>query len=301
MSLSSTGSSFVAYDNALGSFRAINYGTDSNSVLSPGGSATIATGATVAGGGSIATTSNVQLTGSVSAQTAVQINTLNITGSTNITQVGGTYLTLTAGGILKSGGGSSTISGGLITTPIGSGAAGTLLTIRTDMATDQLTIASSMDNTMTGGLDKLGAGTLILSGTNSYIGSTAITGGTLYITGDSSGDSASTYFVDNGVLEIGSTGLTDPDASVQLGYTAASTTNGVLELGDAGGAANMSVVNLTSIGTALAGDAVIGNNAANSTLTINQSLSRTILSAGQSAAPESTTITSISSRRAQAR
>ena len=60
----------------------------------------------------------------------------------------------------------------------------------------------------------MGAGALVLSGTNSYLGNTLIDGGMLYITGDSSGDSGGTYLVDNGVLEIGSTGLTDPQSSV---------------------------------------------------------------------------------------
>ena len=69
-------------------------------------------------GTSIVSSSNVQLTGSVTAQPAQALNTLNIVGSSNITQTAGTYLTLginngssiASGGILKSGGGTATIS-----------------------------------------------------------------------------------------------------------------------------------------------------------------------------------------------
>ena len=139
------------------------------------------------------------------------------------------------------------------------------------MTTDTLIIASSIDQTMFGGILKLGAGTLILSGTNSYIGNTVVDGGTLAITGDSSADSAGTYAVYDGVLQIASTGLIDNASNIQLGYNGASTTNGVLELGDAGGAVNVGFDILTSTGGTggTTGNAIIGNSAANSTLTIN--------------------------------
>jgi len=81
---------------------------------------------------------------------------------------------LTAGGILKSGGGSSTISGG---TAVATGAE---LVIRTDSSSDLLTIETPVTG---GALTKSGAGTLTLSGVNTYAGATYVNGGTFEIGG----------------------------------------------------------------------------------------------------------------------
>jgi fibronectin-binding autotransporter adhesin len=103
----------------------------------------------------------------------VTLLSLNLaSGGINWTNTSGT---LTAPGILKSGGGSSTISGGNV-----SGGGNTELVIRTDTASDSLAISSILSQG-SGALTKSGAGTLTLSGNNTYTGQTHINAGTLSI------------------------------------------------------------------------------------------------------------------------
>jgi fibronectin-binding autotransporter adhesin len=121
-----------------------------------------------------------QVTGSgeITAQTDQTITTLNIDNANNFTLAGGA--TLTVNGILKSGGGSSTISGG---TGIRA-ALDTELIIRTDGASDTLTISNNIlaNHSNTGNyFTKSGAGKLTLSGLNAYIGHTYVNGGILSI------------------------------------------------------------------------------------------------------------------------
>jgi fibronectin-binding autotransporter adhesin len=261
-SLASPSSSYVAYDATLGSFRAINYGVDAGSALSPGG-ATIASGATVAGGGSIGSSTYVQTTGAITAQTTTSINTLTIDGGYNFTLGSGQVLTLNDGGLLKTGGNSATMSGGTLTT-----GGSKSLTIHTDEASDVMTISSAIGS-MSGGITKQGAGTLVLNGTSTYSGATTITNGTLDITGNSSG-AGGTYNVEDGTLQIGTGGSVASTAAVTLGD---STLNGTLVLGDSSGAVSATIANLSVLGSSTGtGNAVVNGNTADSsasTLTVN--------------------------------
>ena len=121
----------------------------------------------------------VQITGSYSGQGNAQITGLEMINSSTITQSDSTSLTVN--GILASGGAAEVITG---TTTPGSAtikaASGATLVIRTDLATDSLEIDSVIADSG-GGLTKSGAGTLILTGANSYSGGTAISGGTLQL------------------------------------------------------------------------------------------------------------------------
>ena len=88
-----------AYDDPAGYLRGINYGSDAGSFAYAGGTSLTGT--------------YVQTTGAVSAQATAAFATLNISGAYNVTQASGGTLSL--GGLLKSGGGISTISNGSLT------------------------------------------------------------------------------------------------------------------------------------------------------------------------------------------
>jgi fibronectin-binding autotransporter adhesin len=162
------GGDFAVYDTT-GYVRGINYGTDTNS--------TEFNGTAITGTG---TTTNAKITASITDQgtatlgtaTAGTNGTLLIPGSFDITQTGGTTLTLAGAGnagtygILKTGGtlatpSASTISGGTIAF-----VSGAQTDIRVDTAYDTLTISSTLTNASNVRLMKSGAGTLILSGGN---------------------------------------------------------------------------------------------------------------------------------------
>ena len=188
------GSNYAAYDSA-GFVRAMNYTTDNG-----GSNAIVSTSyATFAAAG--ATNRHVDLgsTGTISAAGSETINTLRIGGSNTVTLASGSTLTISNGGILKTGGNASTISGG---TQLQSASA-TDLVIRTDTATDSLTIDTPISNpnasTNISTLTKTGAGTLTLNGAVSLGGGITIQNGTLFLGNTLSGPIS----VNGGTLDIG--------------------------------------------------------------------------------------------------
>ncbi|MCY2974219.1 MAG: autotransporter-associated beta strand repeat-containing protein [Planctomycetota bacterium] len=161
------GGSSYAWMNAAGTFvRGINYGTD-------GGTSNTTTSVAALPAGA-----NAQVSGAgiVTLQTAATLNTLQIANANNFTLAAGA--TLTVNGILKSGnaaGGS--ITGGTGITPSNNAE----LVVRTDLASDSLTIATPILATGSNALTKSGAGTLTLTGTNTYNGRTVINAGVLSV------------------------------------------------------------------------------------------------------------------------
>ena len=114
--------------------------------------------------------------GAVTAQTSTAISTLQLANANNFTLAAGQ--TLTVNGILKSGGAAATtISGGAGIQP----ASGAELVIRTDQVADSLTIAMPILANGANAVTKSGAGTLTLSGANSYSGGTYVNAGILAI------------------------------------------------------------------------------------------------------------------------
>lgn len=123
------------------------------------------------------TGTDLQLTGTghITAQTSETLNTLRIAGNNNITLAAGA--TLEVQSILKAGGNASEISGGA-GIGLASGDDRDFL-VRTDLATDTLTLSSVLLGSIENGLTKSGLGTLILSASNQYAGITNILDGTL--------------------------------------------------------------------------------------------------------------------------
>ena len=172
------GGDFAVYDPA-GFVRGIKYGSDSVS-------------ATSAGGASFANTTNQQITGDITAQTSVtlgtggNLGTLKIVGTSSITMLNSSQTisfsnggNAGANGILKTGGGTSTISGGSNVTFNAVQA-----DVRVDGATDVLNIAMPLNFTGNARFLKSGAGNLTLSsGTTTF--------------------KAFSSYIDGGVLEIG--------------------------------------------------------------------------------------------------
>ncbi|MBL9084253.1 MAG: autotransporter-associated beta strand repeat-containing protein [Planctomycetales bacterium] len=122
------GNRYAWYDVA-GFIRAIDYATDVGALSFGAGSSITAPAGT-----------QVRTTGSISAQLSASIGTLHIDGPYDFTLASGETLTLD--GILKSGGGASAIGGGA-GLQIG---VGTELIVRTDLATDTLSITSPLLN-----------------------------------------------------------------------------------------------------------------------------------------------------------
>ncbi len=120
-----------------------------------------------------AATDNVSVSGNPSASIGTQtINTLKVNGASSVSIQATKTLTLGAGGLLFTGSGAQSISGGSLT----SGTTSKELVIRQNNTGSTVDISSAITATT---LTKTGAGTLSLSGTNTYSGSTYITEGVL--------------------------------------------------------------------------------------------------------------------------
>ena len=160
------GSSYAAYGTS-GVIRAYGSG-DTNY-------AEVATGTTL---GTRAAADNVAITGAITAQDTTTINTLNL-GANNLT-FQNTASTLSVGGILSSGATNAQIANGTNASALRAATAGGEMVIRVNGSTDKLTIAPVIqNNTSASALTKSGAGTLVLTGVNTYTGTTSVNGGTL--------------------------------------------------------------------------------------------------------------------------
>lgn len=124
---------------------------------------------------------NVSLTGSPSTDPTndTTIHSLRALATATVTLPTGKSLTLTSGGLLASGTSPLTITGGTL-----KGAPSADLAIH-QHSTGTTTISSVIaDNAGPVALTKSGAGTLVLTGTNTYSGSTYLNAGTLDAAGD---------------------------------------------------------------------------------------------------------------------
>ena len=171
------GSSYAALSASNGYVTAMAYDGTNNTALS----------------NTITAANHVQLTATPAAQNTLSLLSLNLAGG-GVSYPQNASQTLTVPAILKSGGGSvSTLSGGTAVT----GGTGTELLVRTDAASDLLTLSTPV--TGSGALTKSGAGTLTLSGANAYTGNTYINGGTLEVSGTlGSGNYIQTIYIGKG-------------------------------------------------------------------------------------------------------
>jgi autotransporter-associated beta strand protein len=140
------------WSDAGGFVRAINYGSDPGTATSPGGV-------------SISPAAHLQLTGSVTSQTSATVSTLKFSASPDLGIESGHTLNIT-GGILKTGGGTSTISGGALL----AGNDGMDLVVRVEQPGDSLAIHSPIEESTGRSITKSGAGKLTLTAANSFSG-----------------------------------------------------------------------------------------------------------------------------------
>jgi len=106
--------------------------------------------------------------------------------------------TLTTGGILVGTAGSGTITGGALRS-VSSG--GGDLVVYQNNSSETMTIASTIcDNAVATGLTKAGSGTLILTGDNTYTGTTLVHGGTLRVGNNTTTGSVSNAIANHGTL-----------------------------------------------------------------------------------------------------
>lgn len=139
------------------------------------------------------------LTGSNTYTGATNVNagTLALGNATNT--IADTANITVNGGILDIGANSDTVGAVTLTTGSITGTSGTLTA--SSYAVSAGTISASLGGA--GTLTKSGAGTVILSGTNSYLGATTISAGTLSVGATANlGAAASNLVLDGGILQI---------------------------------------------------------------------------------------------------
>lgn len=124
--------------------------------------------------------SHASVTATQPAQDSVSLQTLRLAGpGVDFSLNGAQTLTLAQGGLLKGGGGASAIRGGSGIAP----GAGVEVVIRTDTAEDRLEIGTAILDQGGNAVTKSGAGTLVLSGTNTWSGPTMIQNGAFIVGG----------------------------------------------------------------------------------------------------------------------
>ncbi|MGA2620279.1 MAG: autotransporter-associated beta strand repeat-containing protein, partial [Thermoguttaceae bacterium] len=216
------------------------------------GSYTPSVAATTAPG----TAANVDfLSGNTAAWNTQSINSLrfNTAAATTLSLAASNALTLTSGGILVTGtvgNNLSTITGGTL-----EGASGADLVVIQNNAANGLTIASNIaDNTTPTGLTKAGAGTLTLSGANTFTGGVNITAGTLL---------------------LGSNGALNNAAGSENAVAFTANSTGTLTLNGHG----VVISNLST--SAAPGTPVVQNSSAAATLTVGNAANLSGVFAGQ--------------------
>jgi fibronectin-binding autotransporter adhesin len=160
---------------------------------------------------------NVDVTANTTQAASATANSLRFNTPTTDTVTLSGLNTITTGGILETpnvGNNGETISGGTLQGNLGDG-----LSIMQGNVSNSLTIASTIaDNGGPTALSKAGAGTLVVSGTDTYSGGTVVTQGTLISTGVLGSGPVTT--LSGGTLQIGdgtTTSGTQPKFGINTG------------------------------------------------------------------------------------
>jgi fibronectin-binding autotransporter adhesin len=220
-------------DNTSGS--AITLANNNNLSLSGGSLTFLGTNdlnfgsgtATINNNRTITTTTGTLTIGSINADTAARNLTKAGAGTLILSNAAGTYggITTISAGTLEMGNNSSLGSAGNITftggtlrygagvdADLSSRIKNSTSTLRIDTGVNTVTFASSLETTNANALDKLGSGTLVLTGSNSYTGATNISEGILRINSENSLGSGQLR-LQGGVLGLGSGDFTRPLAT----------------------------------------------------------------------------------------
>ena len=166
-----------AYVDPTGYVRSVNYGVDPGTALSNGGVSLTGT--------------HVKTNGKIDSQATQRFETLHL--ASNIEYTLGNSQKVTVNGILKTGNvpGGAVINGGdYLRADLN-----TEMSVRAAEQNDFLTIETPIIANGTNALTKSGAGTITLSGVNTYTGGTNVTQGTLQI-------GASERILDSGALTV---------------------------------------------------------------------------------------------------
>jgi autotransporter-associated beta strand protein len=187
---------------------------------------------------------NVHLTSPVSLANATTINALWLDNGGGT--AGSGTLTITTGTILVTGTG-NTIAGNIFT-PLATGST-TVNTALVIGGPGDLTITSTIPASNSLGLDKLGAGTLFLPGSNSYTGTTVLHSGTIAVGSNSSlGSGTLQIMSDDGTLAASQPGLTLSNA---IGLSGTLTIGGTNDLTLAGNVAMQSAARTINVASGL--------------------------------------------------
>ncbi len=180
---------------------------------------------TVAGAGN--TTFSSQINSSGGGLIKNDAGTLTLSGANSYTGgttlAGGTVVAnnavaLGTAGTVRFTGGTLQYGSG-ITTDLSSRIGNSSSAIAVDTNGNNVTFASSLANTNTGGLTKTGSGTLTLSAANNYTGNTTVSGGTINIRNATSLGSGSATVNTGATLEIQGGGVTASNAITLAGGT----------------------------------------------------------------------------------
>lgn len=145
--------------------------------------------------GDWAATENVAPAGDVTGVTTASISTLKLDNGADVAINSGQTLTLSTGGLLVSGSGASSLTGGTIRGSNGSAVATRELVVHQHNTANEFTLGSVIANNSGGtatAFTKTGEGVLVVSGANTYTGITRITGGVLSVATLGNGGAAST-------------------------------------------------------------------------------------------------------------
>ncbi len=219
------------FSDAVGAVTLISGGITGTSGVLTGTSYAVQSGAisaSLAGAGVALTKSTagtVMLSGAntYSGATTVNAGTLQVAGGAAIANTSAVALANVAGAILDLNGSSETI-GNLS----GGGATGGNVTLGAGTLTVNQAAATTFSGVISGsgGLTKIGAGTLTLSGANAYTGVTTVNVGTLSLGANNVLADTSTVLVNGGTFAIGTS--SDTVAGTQLVSGSITGTSGVL-------------------------------------------------------------------------